>query len=202
MVSLHSKYNCWNKRRLHYVNPKRRSMSVRDKYDGGPYWHLYNIVKQNTSSFRGIAHLRQLQSIVRVSATTSTKQSLCPRLTEVNNYQKPISILQQVGHGWKHRDETVTPWVASKGRKGARIEHANKNTHKKHSNHNPTSQILDIHSSTLLALKAGRVLKIYLRVAHLFIIVPFKNFIQQNYNQSLRLKIVAHANNCILLHEY
>lgn len=62
MVSLQSKYNCWNKRRLHYVNPKRRSMSVRDKYDGGPYWHLYNIEKQNTSSFRGIAAIEILSS--------------------------------------------------------------------------------------------------------------------------------------------
>jgi len=34
-------------------------MSVRDKYDGGPYWHLYNIVKQNTSSFRGIASIEK-----------------------------------------------------------------------------------------------------------------------------------------------
>ena len=70
-------YYCWNKRRLHQVNVKRRSISVRDKYDGGPYCNLNGIVKQNSSSsMRYIALIEKLSSYNTIFYLSITTQGL------------------------------------------------------------------------------------------------------------------------------
>ena len=49
MVSLQSKYYCWNQRRLHQVNTKRRLTSVQCNCDAGSYRHRNDIVKQKAA---------------------------------------------------------------------------------------------------------------------------------------------------------